>query len=76
MMADLIDRRYDSDFRTLSYLVNHPDKPLGEINELEIHYDVDAPAWAVKNESTEHTPGGGLMFGIGCHTREYLTTRN
>lgn len=68
--AYFADRRYDSDFRTLEHLVSHPDKPLGDITELEIHYDVDAPAWAVKNKATEHSPGGGMMFGIGCHTRE------
>ena len=70
--ADGADRRYDSDFRTLEYLINHPDKPLGTITECEIHYDVDAPAWAMRNKSAEHSPGGGMMFGIGCHTCELV----
>ncbi|GFZ48396.1 hypothetical protein JCM24511_06144 [Saitozyma sp. JCM 24511] len=64
------NRRYESDFRTLSHIVNHPDKPLGQITECEIHYDVDSPAWAMGNKSTEHSPGGGMMFGIGCHTMD------
>jgi predicted dehydrogenase len=64
-VTDLPDRRYDSDFRTLQSLVDQ--NVFGQITEAEIHYDVDFPPWASGNPGPDFKPGGGLMFGIGCH---------
>jgi hypothetical protein len=69
MISASADRRYDSDYRTLAHLVNHPDQPLGRLAECEFHYDVNG-FW-MNTKEPEHKPGSGLMFGIGCHVREY-----
>ncbi|KAI1626689.1 oxidoreductase [Exophiala viscosa] len=60
------NRRWDSDFLTLSHLTKHD--ALGEINEAEIHYDVDFPFWMRGMTAKKYTPGDGLMFGLGSHT--------
>ncbi|KAK5326710.1 hypothetical protein LTR93_003573 [Exophiala xenobiotica] len=60
------NRRWDSDFRTLSHLIQHD--TLGEVKELEIHYDVDFPFWMRNMNKKEYTPGDGMMFGLGSHT--------
>lgn len=61
-----LDRRYDSDFRTLQRLVEQ--SAFGKITECEIHYDFDFPAWLSRSSSPDYSPGDGMMFGIGSHT--------
>jgi len=62
----LLDRRYDSDFRTLHHLVQT--SAFGTITECEIHYDVDSPSWISSWTSPDYSPGNGMMFGLGSHT--------
>jgi predicted dehydrogenase len=61
-----LDRRYDSDYRTLESLVNKG--VFGAIHEAEIHYDWDAPSWCVDNKNVDLKPGDGMGLGIGSHT--------
>jgi predicted dehydrogenase len=65
-LTGYLDRRYDSDFRTLQELVNR--KAFGEITECEIHYDFDFPFWMKSWKDTTYTPGKSMLFGIGSHT--------
>jgi predicted dehydrogenase len=60
------DRRYDSDFLTLRDLVNK--NAFGTVTEFENHYDVEMPAWMVKNKTIEYVPGEGMTFGLGAHS--------
>lgn len=41
---------------------------LGEIHEAEIHYDIDSPPWVMRQTDPGWAPGGGMNFGIGCHS--------
>lgn len=56
------DRRLDSDFRTLSYLVKHD--ALGTVLEADIHFDFPSPSW-VQGWGKEYSPGQGMAFGLG-----------
>ncbi|KAL6245129.1 hypothetical protein RBB50_007904 [Rhinocladiella similis] len=60
------NRRWDSDFLTLKHLIQND--ALGDIKELETHYDVDFPFWMRNMNKKEYTPGDGMMFGLGSHT--------
>ncbi|KFX87572.1 hypothetical protein O988_09365 [Pseudogymnoascus sp. VKM F-3808] len=60
------NRRYDSDFLTLRDLVNK--NAFGTVTEFENHYDVEMPAWMVKNKTIEYVPGEGMTFGLGAHS--------
>ena len=66
MVKHSLDRRYDSDFRTLHHLVQG--SAFGTITECEIHYDVDFPFWIRGWNSPDWSPGDGMMFGLGSHT--------
>ncbi|KAK3356602.1 hypothetical protein B0T25DRAFT_451330 [Lasiosphaeria hispida] len=59
------NRRLDSDFRTLEYLVKHG--ALGTVLEADIHFDFPSPSW-VTGWGKEYTPGQGMAFGLGTHT--------
>lgn len=64
-----IDRRFDSDFRTLQKLLNQD--ALGEVLDAEIHYDFPNAGWIYGWTAKEYKPGQGMMFGLG----KDLTTR-
>jgi predicted dehydrogenase len=40
----------------------------GEISEAAIHYDLDMPSWMAGMGNAEYSAGGGINFGIGCHS--------
>ncbi|KIW47101.1 uncharacterized protein PV06_02702 [Exophiala oligosperma] len=60
------NRRWDSDFLTLQHLIQND--ALGDVKEVEIHYDVDFPFWMRNMNKKFYTPGDGMMFGLGYHT--------
>lgn len=60
------NRRWDNDFLTLKHLIDNG--ALGELKELEIHYDVDFPFWMRGMSKKEYSPGDGMTFGLGSHT--------
>ncbi len=57
------NRRWDNDFLTLRHLISND--ALGELKELEIHYDVDFPFWMRNMSTKEYSPGDGMTFGLG-----------
>lgn len=58
-----IDRRFDSDFRTLQHLVK--EKALGEVLEAELHFDHPNAGWIHGWTEKEYTPGKGMLFALG-----------
>lgn len=58
------NRRWDSDFRTVHKIVQH--KTLGQLVEVEIHFDRYRPA---PKESWKETsrPGNGILYDLGPH---------
>ncbi|KAK5651532.1 hypothetical protein OQA88_11986 [Cercophora sp. LCS_1] len=60
------NRRFDSDFRTLSYLISS--SALGTVLEADIHFDFPSPSWITGWTSKDYTPGSGMAFGLGTHT--------
>lgn len=63
-MDDSLDRRFDSDFRTLQHLV-HEKEALGEVLEAELHYDHPNAGWIHGWTEKEYTPGQGMLFALG-----------
>ncbi|KAK6373825.1 hypothetical protein LTS17_007794 [Exophiala oligosperma] len=53
---------HDSDFLTLQHLIQND--ALGDVKEVEIHYDVDFPFWMRNMNKKVYTPGDGMMFGL------------
>ncbi|KAK1757825.1 hypothetical protein QBC47DRAFT_377055 [Echria macrotheca] len=60
------NRRFDSDFRTLSFL--HKQGALGTVLEADIHFDFPTPSWISGWTSPDYTPGQGMVFALGTHT--------
>ena len=60
------NRRWDNDFLTLQHLL--AENALGDLKELEIHYDIDFPFWMRNQTQKEYHPGDGMTFGLGSHT--------
>lgn len=60
----MLDRRFDSDFRTLQHLV-HDKNALGEVLEAEMHYDHPNAGWIHGWTEREYTPGKGMLFSLG-----------
>jgi scyllo-inositol 2-dehydrogenase (NADP+) len=59
------NRRFDSDFRTVQRIVER--NLLGNIKEMEIHYDryqrhVNEDAWRMQD-----LPGSGILYDLGSH---------
>jgi predicted dehydrogenase len=52
----------DADFRTLSSLVEKG--ALGDIKEVELHYDFESPSW-MSGMGAKFTPGSGMSYGLG-----------
>ncbi|ETN40721.1 uncharacterized protein HMPREF1541_05001 [Cyphellophora europaea CBS 101466] len=61
------NRRWDSEFLTLSHLVQEK-KALGELTDVQIHYDVPFPAWIQGWTDPQYSEGEGMMFGLGSHS--------
>ncbi|KAF5987509.1 dehydrogenase [Fusarium bulbicola] len=61
--AEEADR--DADFQTLRHLINKG--ALGDIKEVELHYDFESPPWLSKM-GAKYTPGSGMAFGLGTHS--------
>lgn len=57
------DRRFDSDFRTLEYLVNSG--ALGDVRDAQMHFDFPSPGWVTDWTRKEYRPGEGMAFGLG-----------
>ncbi|RSH87182.1 hypothetical protein EHS25_003673 [Saitozyma podzolica] len=69
------NRRYDSDFLTLQKLVT--DGALGEMVDVQMHYDIDFPPWvanSLKRAGPVWKPWTGMTNGIGCHTIDQALT--
>lgn len=61
------NRRWDSEFLTLTHLIDEHDA-LGPLTDVEIHYDVPFPAWIAGWTDRAYTPGEGMLFGLGSHS--------
>jgi hypothetical protein len=61
----LEDRRWDSDFLTLSDLIDHA--VLGRIVEFETHFDRYRPQAATTGWKSKPLPGGGVVYDLGSH---------
>ena len=61
----LIDRRWDSDFLTLSQLIKNG--KLGRIVEFETHFDRHRPEPTSTGWKTKPIPGGGVVYDLGAH---------
>jgi len=58
------NRRWDSDFKTVKKIVDG--NLLGDIVELEIHYDLFRPGFT-KNWREEDEVGSGMLYDLGSH---------
>ncbi|KAI9788117.1 MAG: hypothetical protein M1835_002458 [Candelina submexicana] len=59
------DRRWDSDFLTLSHLITN--NSLGRIVEFEIHFDRHRPEIPAPTWKTTTGPTGGAVYDLGTH---------
>ena len=64
-MPFLEDRRWDSDFLTLSELIDKA--VLGRIVEFETHFDRYRPQAATSGWKTKILPGAGVVYDLGSH---------
>ncbi|KAH8837675.1 hypothetical protein MCOR07_007284 [Pyricularia oryzae] len=60
------NRRFDSDFLTLKYLLS--EGALGDVRDAQIHFDFPDPSWIGGWTQKEYVPGEGMAFGLGSHT--------
>ncbi len=59
------NRRYDSDFKTVRRIV--AEKSLGEIVEVEFHYDRYKEELSGKLHKETPGPGSGILYDLGAH---------
>ncbi len=59
---ECLDRRYDSDCRTLHQLLEKG--ALGDVRDAEIHFDFPNPGW-MGGWTQKYQPGQGMAFGLG-----------
>jgi predicted dehydrogenase len=59
------NRRYDSDFKTIKKVVN--DHLLGEIIEVEMHFDRYRKELSPKLHKEIPGPGAGILYDLGAH---------
>ncbi len=64
-LAIFQNRRWDSDFKTVQYIINQG--ILGEIFEAELHYDRYNLALSPKAHKETAGPGVGIVFDLGAH---------
>ena len=62
------NRRYDSDFLTTQKVIESG--KLGDLIELEMHYDYYRPY--VPEETHEYNPMTSYLYGHGCHTLDQV----
>lgn len=71
-LAVFHNRRYDSDFRTVQKVVQ--EKLLGEIIEVEIHYDRYKEELSPKVHKEIPGPGRGVLYDLGSHLIDQALT--
>ncbi|HMG83404.1 MAG TPA: Gfo/Idh/MocA family oxidoreductase, partial [Ferruginibacter sp.] len=59
------NRRYDSDFKTVQKLIR--EGCVGDINEVEIHFDRFKPTLSPKKHKEIPGPGAGILKDLGAH---------
>jgi len=59
------NRRYDGDYRAVKKVVD--EKLLGDLREVEIHYDRYRPNYNGKPHKEGSLPGAGLMYDLSPH---------
>lgn len=59
------NRRWDSDFKTVQKILN--DKVLGELVEVEFHFDRYNPDLSPKKHKETANPGAGILKDLGPH---------
>jgi len=59
------NRRWDSDFLTVKKVIES--KRLGDIKEVEIHYDRFTPDLSYKTHKETPTPAVGVVYDLGAH---------
>jgi scyllo-inositol 2-dehydrogenase (NADP+) len=59
------NRRYDSDFKTVQKILQ--EGCVGDINEVEIHFDRFKPALSPKQHKEIPGPGAGILKDLGAH---------
>lgn len=59
------NRRWDSDFLTVKKILES--KQLGDIKEVEIHYDRFTPELSYKAHKEAPTPAVGIVYDLGAH---------
>lgn len=59
------NRRYDSDFKTVKSVVEQ--KLLGDLSEVEIHYDRYVTELSYKVHKETPGPGRGVLYDLGAH---------
>jgi predicted dehydrogenase len=59
------NRRYDSDYKTLKKVVD--DKMLGELVEVEMHFDRYREELSPKQHKETPGPGTGVLYDLGAH---------
>ncbi|MBL4930403.1 Gfo/Idh/MocA family oxidoreductase [Clostridium paridis] len=62
------NRRFDSDFLTVQKVIE--EGKLGELLELEMHYDYFRPE--IPEGITNFNPTGSYLYGHGCHTLDQV----
>lgn len=67
------DRRWDSDFLTLSGLIDRD--ALGRIVEFETHFDRFRPQAASSGWKTKVLPGGGVVYDLGTHLIDQVVVK-
>lgn len=65
-----LDRRYDSDMRTLQKIVSAG--YLGDIHEAEFHHDLAAPSWLQHFSKVKYEPGDGFLWMVASHTLDQV----
>lgn len=65
MLAVYQNRRYDSDFKTVKKVVK--EQLLGDLVDVEIHFDRFAPDLSYKKHKENPTEGVGSLYDLGSH---------
>lgn len=65
MLSIFHNRRYDSDFKTVKNILNQD--LLGEMVDVEIHYDRFNPNLSYKTHKEQNTPAVGSLYDLGSH---------
>src|SRR5665213_328135 len=66
------NRRYDSDFKTIRKIIN--ENLLGELVEVEMHFDRFREELSPKQHKEIPGPGAGVLFDLGSHLIDQALT--